>query len=533
MSLKNVLQLSGKQSHVTFKSAFLAHLDAWTFSCWIHPERAKAGTHPNFHKMIIYSEGIPEITFCLAIEDDGKLFLASWNLNNQPDNWTWLTEQAMPKIDFGGWNYIAVTYQGKTSRDVVVYVNEQKIADTLKTYEEVKDRLLRETPRRSTMSASLGINIGARVQTEQGGLTGMIADVGIWNYARSEVEIKETMYARRLPPDPRRMAYWTCDSSSGKTLPGEPVASSGAIRDSIDQHWDAFHHWNRSNLPVYDLETARRCARYSQLAYETRQDVLKSALERAAAPGSLLFFKSNLVPNPDIQNGVVEYFVALEQRSDHQYDLILSFRGTDDFLTNDKDPLGKKLWISLSPLVTRDQNDPPPDQIVSGFQKAYRSVKAEVFEAFFDAALDIIDAMGRQATTPSTPPAPAIRLLVTGHSLGGAIAVYTAFNLAGDPEVRKRAIPVELYVYGIPRVGDHAFATKYQRRLSGLNSSFSFYNTNDGVYLLEMGKQAWLPEPAYANVGNHVRLSLTHAPRKNPQESHAIDYYLELLNAIA
>src|SRR5262249_3931996 len=47
-------------------------------------------------------------------------------------------------------------------------------------------------------------------------------------------------------------------------------------------------------------------------------------------------------------------------------------------------------------------------------------------------------------------------LFLTGHSMGGALAVLTACRLA-----KMRRPPVAIYTYGSPRVGDRLFCTGY------------------------------------------------------------------------
>lgn len=56
---------------------------------------------------------------------------------------------------------------------------------------------------------------------------------------------------------------------------------------------------------------------------------------------------------------------------------------------------------------------------------------------------------------------PALPLFITGHSLGGAVAMLTAADLALDNSFPGRQIRV--YTYGSPRVGDPTFTETYSR----------------------------------------------------------------------
>jgi hypothetical protein len=52
-------------------------------------------------------------------------------------------------------------------------------------------------------------------------------------------------------------------------------------------------------------------------------------------------------------------------------------------------------------------------------------------------------------------------IVITGHSLGGALAVLTALRALHDLALQ----PTAIYTYGMPRVGDLAFAQSYNRAL--------------------------------------------------------------------
>lgn len=116
----------------------------------------------------------------------------------------------------------------------------------------------------------------------------------------------------------------------------------------------------------------------------------------------------------------------------NDYHILAAFRGTEslpDWLTN-----------------LQTVKDPGPwrrTEVHEGFQ-----------DAFLAAALKIGETIGRRRERQ--------RVWVTGHSLGGALAVLLAATM------RESDLPVDgLYTFGAPRVGDKAFAVRLDHELDG------------------------------------------------------------------
>lgn len=106
---------------------------------------------------------------------------------------------------------------------------------------------------------------------------------------------------------------------------------------------------------------------------------------------------------------------------------ILAFRGTES----------GKFEDLVSDLDTVQTDFPGGGRIHSGFLKAYRPVQAR------------IETLLAQRTGP---------LLVTGHSLGAALATVTAAAMGTAPD--------KLITFGSPRVGDSAFCARIKSRLA-------------------------------------------------------------------
>jgi triacylglycerol lipase len=187
-------------------------------------------------------------------------------------------------------------------------------------------------------------------------------------------------------------------------------------------------------ITPYSLGTARAMAWMSQLAYETAHpDKIKSicrlwdldllqiiANDNAGGSGLLKIHTRGVIVKG---HGAV----------------IMAFAGTD--------PLVPANWISDFDVGlnvafnTGSGRGVTPGPVHRGFDRAFDAVSDQVTLA-----------LAERGTEP---------LLITGHSMGGALAVVAADHCLAENGVRATAI----YTFGMPRVGDEAFATRYNDSL--------------------------------------------------------------------
>ena len=243
------------------------------------------------------------------------------------------------------------------------------------------------------------------------------------------------------------------------------------------------------------LANAQRLAQASADAY-------LSAGDEAASLAS----KSNPVTAQLIANSATDTHVRLTEFDDC---VILAFRGTRDWrnwLTDAEFPL-RPIGIgapACSRLKTRAQSLPglsevscapspvtagPPIRVHEGFLTALDSVLTDIIGALFP---------GLEPTAHSLKP-----LVITGHSLGGALAVLCAYLL------QRQGFPVHsVYTFGQPRVGDRAFAADYEALCGG--KTFRLVNQNDLVPRLP----GWLL--GYRHAGQMMFINVTGALLANP-----------------
>lgn len=84
-----------------------------------------------------------------------------------------------------------------------------------------------------------------------------------------------------------------------------------------------------------------------------------------------------------------------------------------------------------------------------------------------------------------------VKVYITGHPLGGALATLCAIELKNTPEYS--SLPIQVYTYGQPRVGNRAFAVDYDDRIP---NHFCVIHDQDPVVRLPKGN--------YKKTGNRI-----------------------------
>lgn len=175
--------------------------------------------------------------------------------------------------------------------------------------------------------------------------------------------------------------------------------------------------------------------------------------------------------------------------------VIIAFRGTKSFgnwMTDLQSTPVSYPWIF--------ESAPEIGAIHAGFGHALRDAWTQIA----DALSDIVPPPG-SIPGDSQPPA----LWVTGHSLGGALAVLTgaAFSMWMNAPIRSVN---GVYTFGQPRVGLYGFCGNYDHLLK--NRTFRFVNNHDLVPRVPF--RGW----DYADVGNMIHFDNSGTPhRESPQ----------------
>ena len=198
-----------------------------------------------------------------------------------------------------------------------------------------------------------------------------------------------------------------------------------------EEHRDAFAEFKA--VAPYNVGTARAMAWTSQLAYESAH---RDKIERVCGLFSLRLV--DIIAN-DGDSGLD--FPQVHTRGvivQGHGAIIIAFAGTD--------PLVPANWITDFDVGVsiRPGLKVMPGPVHRGFDKAFDAVSDQVTQA-----------LANRGDAP---------VLVTGHSMGAALAVIAADHFLSDKNLRATAV----YAFGMPRVGDEDFAARYNDTLGDI-----------------------------------------------------------------
>jgi triacylglycerol lipase len=190
-------------------------------------------------------------------------------------------------------------------------------------------------------------------------------------------------------------------------------------------------------IAPYSLGAARAMAWMSQLAYETAH---RDKVESICRLWDLQLLQ--IIAN---DNGGGSGLLKVHTRGvivKGHGAMIMAFAGTD--------PLVPANWISDFDVGLNVGFNPGPGLEVKpgpvhrGFDKAFDAVSGQLTQA-----------LAERGAEP---------LLITGHSMGAALAVIAADHLLSEEKLRATAV----YAFGMPRVGDEDFSVRYNDTLGAI-----------------------------------------------------------------
>ncbi|KAK1307232.1 hypothetical protein QJS10_CPA10g00986 [Acorus calamus] len=203
-------------------------------------------------------------------------------------------------------------------------------------------------------------------------------------------------------------------------------------------------------------------------------------------------------------------------------DIVISYRGTATCLE----------WLEnvRTGLTCLDHHGSP--MVASGFWSLYTTRAREMASLREEVREEVRRLLSVYKDEP-------ISVTVTGHSLGAALGVLTAYDV-----VREFGVLTTVVSFGGPRVGNERFGRELER---GGGRVLRIVNTQDVItkvpgFVIEGGREGWLTKWlsetgwVYAEVGRELRLSSSDSPRKdvragNVATCHDLGVYLHLVNS--
>lgn len=143
--------------------------------------------------------------------------------------------------------------------------------------------------------------------------------------------------------------------------------------------------------------------------------------------------------------------------SEHLKRVVVAFRHTENPLKEKdvRDMLGTNAQFVGVPIG--DRSDDVHSEVHKGFRDAYFNSK--VLESVESKVAELYNQHSDNGNDPDWG------VLITGHSLGGAMATVCVYRLAVRDmgELRSRGVPIEMVNFGAPRVGNAAFKEELEK----------------------------------------------------------------------
>lgn len=258
-----------------------------------------------------------------------------------------------------------------------------------------------------------------------------------------------------------------------------------------------------------DYKTALQCAQLSRDIYaDFSGEVVFIALPKASSR----LVQSSLT---DTQLAILEDDSALQTT--------IVFRGSEnekDWDTNFQVFTKEQDWSRAKRAAFREDMQEVAEVVTENEELVYPEAYGEpsrpvrMHQGFINAYLSVRDEIHRHVEGSGTT-----QYLITGHSLGGAIAKLCAVDLQYN---FGKNISIEVYTFGAPRVGNPAFAESYNRRVP---ETWRVVHGWDAV--------AGLPVPwqGYRHVEKAIKLARKFTWRvvTGSFHDHRIDEYIEAL----
>ncbi|CAI8601910.1 unnamed protein product [Vicia faba] len=188
--------------------------------------------------------------------------------------------------------------------------------------------------------------------------------------------------------------------------------------------------------------------------FSTAESAMEAWTMLATSLGHPSFIKSEFEKICFLDNGPTDTQVAVWRDSVRRR-LVIAFRGTEQ--TAWKDFATDLMVIPAGLNPERIGGDFKQEvQVHRGFLSAYDSVRTRII-SLIELAIGYVD--DNSEFTHKW------QIYMTGHSLGGALAILLALELSSNQLAKRGAVSITMYNFGSPRVGNKRFAKVYNKNV--------------------------------------------------------------------
>lgn len=218
--LRPVLTFDGVNDYIEVPYSEKHNPKVFTLSCWVNPSKlGEIGIIGTHYRKAKVDEG-----YIIAMSQGNRWYL---DITKRQ----YVTSPSAPTVNM--WTHVATTFDGNKAK---LYLNGRAVSELIVSSH--------------TVNTHVPLHIGAGHYSETNVpyffFTGQIAEVCIWNKARTEQEIQSDMHQSLSGKEEGLVGYWPLDEGSGNTaidktgngkngiIKGNPTWKEGGLFDATD-----------------------------------------------------------------------------------------------------------------------------------------------------------------------------------------------------------------------------------------------------------------------------------------------------------
>ncbi|MDB9373599.1 patatin-like phospholipase family protein [Nodularia sphaerocarpa] len=243
INIQSVLTFDGENDYIDcgrndLAGVFAQGSSAFTISGWVNPHRLtnKATTYGTHNVFLARSSDRYSDNFEFGINQEGNLDVyIDENLDNV------IKTFGNGELTIGQWHFFAIVFnQGQLN----IYLDQQEYTGSLRG----------KSLNKATSALTLGATLHNRIY-----YTGQLANISVWNYPCTQVEIQRHYYQPLVGNEPGLVAYWMLNEGEGKTVRDQSEnAHDGTLRGNPT--------WDLAQLPFLSAQSSNEDAEQNQTA---------------------------------------------------------------------------------------------------------------------------------------------------------------------------------------------------------------------------------------------------------------------------